>query len=56
MGSKFNLAKTKVRDNKIGNCLGAVSYMAINISEDFGVAKANKNQGRGGNSERISEV
>ena len=52
----INLDYTKVNDNKIGTWLGAVSYMATKISEDFGVATVNKNQGRGGNSERISAV
>ena len=50
------MAKTKVKDNKIGNWLGDVSYMATNSSEVFGVAKDNKDQVRGVNSERISAV
>ena len=52
----MNMAKTKVKDNKIDHWLGAVSYMATNSSEVFGVAKDNKNQGRGGIIERISAV
>ena len=56
MGSKFNIATTKFKDNKIGHWVGAVSYMATNVFEVFGVAKDNKNQGRGGNSGRISAV
>ena len=37
------LDKTKVKYNRIGNWLGAVSYMATKVTEDFGVAKENKN-------------
>ena len=52
----INLDYTKVKDNKIGTWLGAVSYMATKSSEVFGFVKDNKNQGRGGNIERISAV
>ena len=52
----INLAKTKVKENKIGNWLGDVSYMATKSSEVFGVVKDNKKQGRGGNIDRISAV
>ena len=37
----INMAKTKVKDNKIGSWLGAVSYMEIKSSEVFEVAKDN---------------
>ena len=40
----ITLAKTKVKDDKLVNWLGAVSYMATKVTEAFGVAKANKNQ------------
>ena len=39
------LSKTKVKDNKLGNWLGAVSYMETKVTEAFRVAKGNKNQG-----------
>ena len=52
----INLDYTKVKDNKIGTWLGAVSYMATKSSEVSEVAKDNKNQGRGGNIEMISAV
>ena len=50
------LAKTKVKEDKLRTWIGAVSYMATKVTEDFGFAKGNKNQGRGGNRRRISEV
>ena len=43
------MAKTKVKDYKLGNWLGAVSYMTTKVTEAFGVAKDNKNQGHRGN-------
>ena len=53
---KFNLATTKVKDNKLIIWVGAMSYMATKVFEVFGVAKDNKNQGLGGNSGSISSV
>ena len=50
------MATTKVKDNKLGNWVGAVSYMSTKVFGVFGVTKDNKNQGRWGNSERISSV
>ena len=52
MGSKFNISKTKVKDNKLGNWVGA----ATKVSGIFVVTKDNKNKGRGGNIGRISAV
>ena len=40
----ITLAKTKVKDDKLVNWLGAVSYMATKVTEAFRVAKANENQ------------
>ena len=40
----ITLANTKVKDKKFGNWICAVSYMAIQVTEAFGVAKDNKNQ------------
>ena len=45
----ITLDKTKSNDDKLGNWIGAVSYMATKVTETFGVAKDNKNQGRGEN-------
>ena len=45
----ITLAKTKFKDDKLGNCIGAVSYMTTKVTEAFGVAKNNKNQGHRGN-------
>ena len=47
------LYKTKFKDDKIGNWLGDVSYMSTKVTESFGVAKGNKNQGRRSNGRRI---
>ena len=52
----ITMANTKVKDKKIGNWLGAVSYMSTKIIKVFGVKKGNKNQGRGSNGRRILEV
>ena len=52
----ITLDKTKSNDDKLGNWIGAVSYMATKVTETFGVAKDNKNQGRGDNGQRILEV
>ena len=52
----ITLAKTKFKDENIGNFLGAVSYMATKVNETFRVTKDNKNQVRGGNTIIISEV
>ena len=40
----ITLAKTKVKDYKLGNWLGDVSYMSTKVTEAFGVAKGNKHQ------------
>ena len=56
MGSKFNLATTKVKDNKLGHLVCAVSYKSNQGFGSFGVLKDNKNQRGGGNSEMISTV
>ena len=50
----ITLAKTKGKDNKIGNWLGAVSYMSIKVIKVFGAKKGNKNQGHGSNGRNIS--
>ena len=52
----ITLAKTKVKDDKLGNWIGAVSYMEIKVTEYFGVAKVNNSQEHGGNGRRISAV
>ena len=52
----ITLANTKVKDDKLGNCLVYVSYMATNVTKAFGVANGNKNQRRGINGRRISVV
>ena len=52
----ITLAKTKVKDDKLGNWIGAVSYMVNKVTEALGVVNGNKNQGSGGNSRRISAV
>ena len=52
----ITLAKTKVKNNKLGNCIGTVSYMTTKVAEAFGVAKDSKNQGHGGNGISISSV
>ena len=52
----ITLAKTKVKEYKLGNWLGAVSYMETKVTEAFRVAKGNKNQGHGSNGRSISEV
>ena len=52
----ITLAKTKVKDDKLGNWLGAVSYMATKITESFGVAMSNKNKESEGKYVRISAV
>ena len=50
----ITLAKTKVKYDKLGNWLGAVSYMATKVTESFGVVKSKKNQVHRSNSRRIS--
>ena len=40
----ITLANTKVKNNKLGNWIGAVSYMATKITKAFGFKKDNKNQ------------
>ena len=50
------MAMTKVKDDKLGNWFGAVSYMETKVTEALRVANGNKNQGRRGNVRRISEV
>ena len=52
----ITLTKTKVKDGKLRNWLGDVSYMATKVAEAFGFAKDKKNQGRGGNCRSISSV
>ena len=52
----ITLDKTKSNDDKLGNWIGAMSYMETKITETFGVAKDNKNQGRGDNGQSISAV
>ena len=52
----ITLAKTKIKDDKFGNCLGAVSYVATKVNEALGVVKDNKDQGRRGNWRRVSAV
>ena len=49
----ITLSRTKVKDEKPGNWLGAVSYMETKVTEDFGVEKGNRNQGHGDNNRRI---
>ena len=39
----ITLTKTKIKDDRLGNWLGAVSYMATKVTESFRVAKDNKN-------------
>ena len=50
------LANTKFKDDKLGDWLGAVSYMATKVTESFGVAKVNKNPGCRGKGRIISAV
>ena len=52
----ITLAKTKFKDDKLGNCIGAVSYMATKVTEFFVFAKGKNNQGCGGDGRRISAV
>ena len=52
----ITMDKTKIKDDKLGNRIGAVSYMETKVNESFGVTKGNKNQGRRGSSRRISTV
>ena len=37
------LAKTNIKDDKLVNWLGAVSYIATKVTKSFVVAKYNKN-------------
>ena len=53
---EITLAKTKVKDYKLGNWIDSVSYMETNVTEAFRVAKDNKKQGRRGNRINISSV
>ena len=50
------LANTKIKNNKLVNFPGAMSYMETKVTEFFRVAKDNKNQGRGGKRIRILSV
>ena len=52
----INMGKTKVKENKIGNWLSAVSYMTTKSSEVFRFVKDNKNQVHGVNIESVSAV
>ena len=52
----ITLTKTKVKDDKLENWIGDLSYMETKVTEAFGVVKGNKNQGRGGNGRSISAV
>ena len=49
-------AKTKVTNDKLGNFLGPVSYMATKVTEALIFTKGDKNQGHRGNGRRISLV
>ena len=50
----ITLSNTKVKDYKLGNCLGDVSYMTTKFTKAFRVSKVKKNQRRGSNSISIS--
>ena len=50
----ITLTKTKVKDEKIGNWLVDLYYVATKVTEDFGVTNNNKRQGCRGNSRMIS--
>ena len=52
----ITLAKTKIKDEKLRDCIGDVSYITTKVTEACVVEKCNKNQGRGSNFRRISSV
>ena len=52
----ITLAKTKVKEYKLGNWIGVVSYMETKVAKSFRFAKGNKNQVHGSNGRRFSAV
>ena len=52
----ITLANMKIKDDKLGNWIGAMYCMENKVADAFGVAKENKNQWCGGNRIRISEI
>ena len=52
----ITLANTKVKDNKLVNWLGNLSYMETKVTKALRVVKGKKNQRRGSNSRRMSAI